>query len=70
MVLITIIATAFILRRRKRSKPFVPEAEPDTVEDHPAAAPPPKPQNSPAPSIERTRQKAFNPYPGPNDNPQ
>ena len=76
-VILAIIAAAFILRSRRRKKALTADSEPEVVENIPdnvAFVPPPaaaaEPEKKPSSSIERNQLEVFNPYPGPNDNPQ
>jgi len=76
VVLGVIIAAAFFVRSRKRKSLRNPEPDldedshPELVENQVASVPPPKAEKSPAASIEAKPTEVFNPYPGPNDNPQ
>jgi hypothetical protein len=74
-VVLAIIAAAFILRSRRRKKALTGDSEPEVVENIPdnvAFVPPPAAdaEKKPSSSIERNQVEVFNPYPGPNDNPQ
>lgn len=75
MILGAIIAAAFILRSRRRKSVLDPEPDldvdshPQIVENHVVSVLP-KAEKSPAASIEAKPTEVFNPYPGPNDNPQ